>query len=130
MKPIDESSSEAFYSVRETFSTDLIKEMRKRSIHVLSQRSKSLSAMNDVNDDEITIKKELKAIPLSMKWIKKRELMESKNVGKKEENRYLIILTTNGIAILNEVSDYYLPFFFFSSYSFTNCLFICSFSQL
>jgi hypothetical protein len=104
MKPIDESASEAFYSVRETFSTDLIKEMRKRSIHVLSQRSKSLSAMNDVNDDEITIKKELKAIPISMKWIRKRELMKSKNVGKKED-RYLIILTTNGIAILNEVTE-------------------------
>jgi hypothetical protein len=122
MKPIDESSSEAFYSVRETFSTDLIKEMRKRSIHVLSQRSKSLSAMNDVNDDEITIKKELKAIPISMKWIKKRELMNTNNVNKKED-RYLIILTTNGIAILNEVSGYHF-LVLFSSYGFTNCFFM------
>ena len=73
----------------------------------MNKRSKSLSAMSDNSsnngDDEISIKKELKAIPMSMKWIQKSYLTAatSSNV----DEHLLILLTTNGTIILNEVRN-------------------------
>ena len=58
---------------------------------------------NGGEDEEISIKKELKAIPMSMKWIRKNYLTAASSLSSKGDDHLLILLTTNGTIILNEV---------------------------
>jgi uncharacterized protein YukJ len=90
------SSNDLYFYVRETYTLDLLKELRKRSYHITSnQRSKSLSSMNDNGNDDISIRKELKAVPLTMKCINSVDSFS-----------FLMILTSSGIVITDEVGTF------------------------
>lgn len=78
--------------------------MRKRSLHVLNaQRSRSLSAIDSKDEDNnIAVKKELKAVPTAMQWMTKNDLLCT-SVKQSLNESLLLILTTNGLVVTNQV---------------------------
>lgn len=87
----DSTSMDIFLSYREISMLDLVKELRQRA----SSMKGRVGALGD--GDEVAVKREMKAIPLTMRWALFRD--EEDHVS-----TFLLVMTSDGLIIVDQVS--------------------------